>query len=126
MNQRTKGVNKKAFLFFSTQKSTGGSWTKTFLLKFLLVFPHLFYVICRRRLTHFLSICRPIYSSNSRTGSTGKACPIRWTENRVVHQIARQVERHISLFFPDCVSACIDHVTYTERQMDEQTGEMIE
>ena len=27
---------------------------------------------------------------------------------------------------PDCVSACIDHVTYTERQMDEQTGETTE
>jgi len=27
---------------------------------------------------------------------------------------------------PGCVSACIDHVTYMERQMDEQTGEMIE
>ena len=25
---------------------------------------------------------------------------------------------------PGCVSACIDHVTYMERQMDEQTGEM--
>ena len=25
---------------------------------------------------------------------------------------------------PDCVSACIDHVTYLERQMEEQTGEM--
>ena len=24
---------------------------------------------------------------------------------------------------PDCVSACIDHVTYMERQMDEQMGE---
>ena len=24
---------------------------------------------------------------------------------------------------PDCVSTCIDHVTYMERQMDEQTGE---
>ena len=24
---------------------------------------------------------------------------------------------------PDCVSMCIDHVTYMERQMDEQTGE---
>ena len=24
---------------------------------------------------------------------------------------------------PDCVSACIDHVTYMERQMDKQTGE---
>ena len=24
---------------------------------------------------------------------------------------------------PDCVSVCIDHVTYMERQMDEQTGE---
>ena len=24
---------------------------------------------------------------------------------------------------PDRVSACIDHVTYMERQMDEQTGE---
>ena len=23
---------------------------------------------------------------------------------------------------PDCVSMCIDHVTYMERQMDEQTG----
>ena len=25
---------------------------------------------------------------------------------------------------PGCVSACIDHVTYMERQMDEQMGEM--
>ena len=25
---------------------------------------------------------------------------------------------------PGCVSACIDHVTYMERQMDKQTGEM--
>ena len=24
---------------------------------------------------------------------------------------------------PGCVSACIDHVTFMERQMDEQTGE---
>ena len=24
---------------------------------------------------------------------------------------------------PGCVFACIDHVTYMERQMDEQTGE---
>ena len=27
---------------------------------------------------------------------------------------------------PDCDSACIDHVTYMERQMDEQTGETTE
>ena len=27
---------------------------------------------------------------------------------------------------PDCVSACIDHVTYKERQMDEQTDETTE
>ena len=27
---------------------------------------------------------------------------------------------------PDCVSACIDHVTYKERQMDEQTDETSE
>ena len=27
---------------------------------------------------------------------------------------------------PDCVSACIDHVTYMERQMDEQTSETTE
>ena len=27
---------------------------------------------------------------------------------------------------PDCVSTCIDHVTYMERQMDEQTGETTE
>ena len=27
---------------------------------------------------------------------------------------------------PGCVSICIDHVTYIERQMDEQTGEMTE
>ena len=27
---------------------------------------------------------------------------------------------------PDCVSACIDHVTYTEKQMDDQTGETTE
>ena len=25
---------------------------------------------------------------------------------------------------PDCVSACVDHVTYMERHMDEQMGEM--
>ena len=25
---------------------------------------------------------------------------------------------------PDCVFACIDHVTYMEKPMDEQTGEM--
>ena len=27
---------------------------------------------------------------------------------------------------PDCVSACIDHVTYMERQMDKQKGETAE